>query len=485
MRQIDLQKTLCEELAKVKKRNPNNYEKILDVLRFIYKEVLTKYRYNGKEISIGFCEEHIGKNVYDLTEKENGIIDNLIDMCQNEDDRFCDKFFSAIQIPLDLFERNVSRDTRDYLYVINLYAMLKAYQYNKDDFENFEEIVNDTAFQFVHDSSTLINRVENFSEVIKIIEGYVSNPRYKEVKLLSDSYKKFIYDIQKNKNFKDIERLQEMFKMFRDFECHLKNENRNQRKVSKDLEKEIVEDIALLVHPDLLPGVYPYYSRILIYNNRYRYFKENIKVVSSNYQKEVFNTVKKLNIGMFAEINKTSDRDSFETYMDILFDSDTNTELLNKMRMLEMASEKYSSGDTDGALLTLSALDSDINKERHGDIVVEFPKENTINKVSKPKTINERMEILYREKDLIRDEFSLTEKRKSLEEFKRQVLEEMTHYSTIKFSKRQFEDDSKDTFESMIDPMNVYESINVPESKKPEPVKEMKLGVFGNWKVKR
>ena len=188
---------------------------------------------------------------------------------------------------------------------------------------------------------------------------------------------------------------------------------------------------------------------------------------------------------MFAEINKTSDRDSFETYMDILFDSDTNTELLNKMRMLEMASEKYSSGDTDGALLTLSALDSDINKERHGDIVVEFPKENTINKVSKPKTINERMEILYREKDLIRDEFSLTEKRKSLEEFKRQVLEEMTHYSTIKFSKRQFEDDSKDTFESMIDPMNVYESIKVPESKKPEPVKEKKLGVFGNWKVKR
>ena len=47
---------------------------------------------------------------------------------------------------------------------------------------------------------------------------------------------------------------------------------------------------------------------------------------------------------------------------------------------------------------------------------------------------NERMEKLYREKDLIGKGFSLTEQRKSLEEFKIKVFEEMIRHSTAKFA---------------------------------------------------
>ena len=480
MKENDFQKYLCERLVKIKSQNPTLYEKAIDVLSFIYKDVRKKFIYGEleKDGYLGSTGERIENAVLNLTEGDAGIIDNLLDICTNEDSRFSDKFFASVSIPLDLFRSDISKNTKKFLYVINIYAILKAYEYNKNDFENYEAIVDDTAFLFIKNISDFINEVRNISQVKRIIEGYVSNSKYKDIKLLRDGYKSYFEGIIEKNNEDDINRLDEMFKMFRDFKTHLDNENRNQRKVSRELEQEIAEDIALLVHPDLLPGVYPYYSRILIYNNRYRYFKENIKVVSPYYRKEVFNLVKRLNIGLFAEINKTSDKDSFETYMDILFDSDTNTELLNKMRMLKMASEKYSSGDKGAALLTLSVLDSEINKEHNGNEIVAFPKENTINKIEKPKTINERMEKLYREKDLIGKGFSLTEQRKSLEEFRMKIFEEMTRHSTAKFASNETDIAKPKQEESALGQQGSN------EEPKEKPV-EKRLGIFGTRKVKR
>ena len=49
MKENDFQKYLCERLVKIKSQNPTLYEKAIDVLSFIYKDVRKKFIYGELE----------------------------------------------------------------------------------------------------------------------------------------------------------------------------------------------------------------------------------------------------------------------------------------------------------------------------------------------------------------------------------------------------------------------------------------------------
>ena len=83
MKENDFQKYLCERLVKIKNQNPTLYEKAIDVLSFIYKDVRKKFIYGELEKD-GYLDstgERIENAVLNLTEGDAGIIDNLLDIC--------------------------------------------------------------------------------------------------------------------------------------------------------------------------------------------------------------------------------------------------------------------------------------------------------------------------------------------------------------------------------------------------------------------
>ena len=98
---------------------------------------------------------------------------------------------------------------------------------------------------------------------------------------------------------------------------------------------------------------------------------------------------------MFYFLNaRDGDKDSFIECMDKVFDSDSYSELKSKLGSIVRASIKYESGNVIGALDILKELNSDQHKEVYCGEVISYPT-NTMNLISKPKRIIDRMKYLY------------------------------------------------------------------------------------------
>lgn len=452
----DFEKKLCESLIQIKKQDSRLYNYVLNVLEFIYKDIKMScfkteedlLNIQGKIDSINSWNKtydniHQMKEFNDdlfagIVENESGIVAGLIEICQNPDSRFATKFFESIEVPIDILRRNITPNTKDYFYLMNIYAILYADHVNKDNYENFAAIVDDLTHTFI--PAHLCERIKPINNIKRkrdVISSIVTIKDYQNLPDIRSFIKTMFHNMADKSNTDDYSRLNPMFAMYQDFYRNLANLNRKNTKVSPELEQEIVSDISLLVHDDLLPGVYPYYSRIMLYNNRYQAFKEQIKAVNPYYRKEVFDTIKTLNIGLFADLNHDQKEDSFITCMNHLFDSDTYRELLNKLNVLKLTSQTYTRGNKESAFNEINYFFSDQNKERFDDIVIAYPSHNSLNKISKPKTIDQRMSALYQEYNLVRPSFDLTERKENLEKLTQDIYQEMLNYQVIKFASKQ------------------------------------------------
>lgn len=421
-----MQASLCKKLEEIKKLNPANYHKINRVLRFLYKTVGEEY-FDKKINSAQLSEEiyhaaHIGGSTMhqlqvssnrnlkeDLfsryIEEKGSIIDLLFDICKDENPSFAKYFFDKIEVPLSTFENGIFYDTDSYLYVYNLYTMLKAYENNKEDFDSFKIIVDDICYIFI--SNAIANEIETSDKKV-LINKILSNEFYPSNDLLRGLMIRTIKEARTRKDEADQKRLDNMFMFLNEL---IRDKIRFSKlgyvgyTIKPQIFDIIANDITLLVHRDLLPGCEPFYDPILLFGNHYQALKEEIKVVGVNHREEVYSYFIDLNPGMFEELNKDQEEDSFNECIKNIFDSDTYYELYRKLESLSKADESYKKGDKESAFFRIKDLASNQYKEALLGSVLIFPTDNN-NKIEKPKSIGERTKTLFLKHDLIPQDFN-------------------------------------------------------------------------------
>ena len=416
-----MENIICINLEKIKEENVKKYEEARKILKFVYNTAK---------------EKSFKTDLYDKLMSNNGIVEMLFDICNDKDERFAQKFFQKTSIPIDFLEDDILGEPEPYRYVFNLYTMLKAYECNKENYENFEAIVKDVCYTFdcgdgiTMDDSTTEKWLQSKKE---LIDKIVNIKEYSNNKLLRELLKRTISEISMVYEKEEIERLNEMFSLYRNLNIDLERYKRCGYVVSDETVKEVLEDITLLVHRDLLPGSEPLYDRILLLGDRYKCLKEAIKVVLPQHRKEVFAYLKHLNLDMFEELNQDSKEDSFNECIKIIFDSDTYQELLEKLDIIKMASKEYEYNKNKSlAFSLLKDLGSDKHKEVVDGKIISYPTDS-INKINKPDSIAKRMEYLYKQNDLINPGINLIyDQPETIIDYLRKIETERESYKKLK-----------------------------------------------------
>ena len=301
-------------------------------------------------------------------EANNGLKTLLKDMYDNEDNRFIDKYKECFSSTFGFHRRKILPDK--YINTFNiLYMFLEAYRYHKDDFDNFNFIIDDIVLN-TYSKDFLFN-----SNRLDLINKIISNKNYKDVSELRDLFK-YVLTCSDDEVNDSYLYYQSMFILLdRDMDGKLTS---SIIKYSMDnFDKEERSVVVDLFNSDILST----YDRFWYVNNKLKEVEDNVLI-----RKEIFSKIKTFNIYMFDELSK--DEDYFIKAINIILDSDSYTELTSKLDIVKVSSDLYTSGKYSEGLNMLRLLDSYYHKEIVNGRVISCSLE-------KPKTIVSRMASLY------------------------------------------------------------------------------------------
>lgn len=309
------------------------------------------------------CDIPFGTRLFDTCDwslRKKYIISKLKELGLNKD--FRDKFMSCY-------------DKNDYGF-LNLYMIAIAYEFQKDNFDNFRAILDDMIV--VPDYCTEFTALDFF----KYFVGYfIACEDYKDIIDMRESFKFFLNNFD-GRCYSDIinkvvNRCEHIIDCKDDF-CRNEVYGLSMRKVFEG--REI------------------YFNPLFIWEKgRLSYINNKLYEIESNpsIREEIFMSLRELVVSPFKFINEGNSEDSFFECMDIVFDSDTYSEMFKKIKAINKAGMLWHHhGKRVEALEIIKNLNSEEYKEKAGDRVVGYPS-GGINKVLKPKTIIERMKVLY------------------------------------------------------------------------------------------
>lgn len=272
---------------------------------------------------------------------------------------------------------------------IMTYLLLRGFHHQKNNFDNFKVIVDDLK---EYKARYMFLDISDFSINMDLIEFIFSNKYYKDL-VNTREYLKMLYEKIGNIGF-------DSFAFFKDYEKYLTIYEDGKVLGSDEVVTARVFDkmIGNLLNNNKDSF---YYNKILLFDNRFEYFNNSLYRVEENYyiRNEIVSLLDKFSVDMFNELNVDNYEDSFITSIGCVFDSDTYYEMFNKLHVIVEASELFDKGNKIDALEMIKSLNNEEHKERIGDKVVEFSS-NSINIVEKPKTIIERMKVLYNRIDV-------------------------------------------------------------------------------------
>lgn len=284
------------------------------------------------------------------------------------DDRFKEKFL------LEVGNYKWSCSFVDY-YIISL-----AYCSNKrnGNYDNFCAIIDD-----IKDIDTgCIDNDLFFIYIGNLIKVIVENENYKDIPNLRRCLKQIITVRSRDDSLKYVDIDRQIERLY------------NDRCIYSDIDSDYfnkVLDARVGYLIDLQDNSKKmYYSRILLYGDRYFYFNDKLHEIESNsyIKKVIFSYIIKFDYKMFNELNIDCKKDSFITCMDIVFDSDSYHELFSKLDAIVYAGGEYGIGNKADAFKIVKELKSDSYKRKYKGCVVSYP--NCMNMKVKPKTILDR-----------------------------------------------------------------------------------------------
>jgi len=308
------------------------------------------------------CDIPFGTRLFDTCDwrkRKEYIISKFKELGLNKE--FRDKFISC-------YEKN------DYGF-LNLYMIAIAYEFQKDNFGNFEAILDD--MMVIPDYCTEFTAVDLFKYFIGF---FVACNDYKDIKDIRESFKFFL------NNF--------------DGRCYSEVINNvvNRCDYIIDCKDDFCRnEVYGLSMRKALEGREIYFNPLFVWGKgRLSYINNKLHEIESNpsIRNEIFIYLRELVVNPFDVLNEGNNEDSFFECMDIVFDSDTYSEMFKKIKAINKAGMLCLKGKKKEGLEIIKYLNSEEYKEKVGDMIVGYPT-NGINMIQKPKTMIERMKYLY------------------------------------------------------------------------------------------
>lgn len=393
-------------LKKIEQNNGLYEDEVIRILKFINQDVyktidklLEKYYADDTiyQVVEGVERDREELGIY-LDAPENSILTYLSEMIEDNKTEFIERFFGVCNRYFKLIDNGLYdiEDFNPMTLTFNLYVMLRAYHEYKDDFSYYDSFVNDFTF-LINNGSLLDNEAySGYSLFLKekkdIIDHLISLKAFTDYPAIKDFLVDMVRNVTEKKN-DDNEILEE-------YEATL------------ELIKKAVEDTKKYIdHPKYNEAIFNkvltdmfktfddpdseyFYSPILSLGDRHEYIMEAYENYLDNgeYLDEVVGAIDQFDNGFFEYLDQINGdgKDSFISCMEMVFDSDSFFELLNKLHRLLAATVSFHYKRVDEALLSVRELSTDSFKRIICDKKITLDTD-TVNKVDKPTLIVDRM----------------------------------------------------------------------------------------------
>lgn len=320
------------------------------------------------------------KYLTDALERHGGLKDMFRDLYENPDTRFIYMYKESFSSTFGFHRRQILPDK--YINTFNyLFMFLEAYRFNRNDFDNFNAIVKDI-LSCSYSNEFLFDKVR-----WNMIDRIISNTNYNKIPELSRFFKYVLTSSEEE--FKDSYLYYRSMMMMVD--SVLYNDGDETFDVANNIIKYSLDNYHREEYPVSIDLVY---SDILLFGNRFSYLNNKLKEIEPNIyiRRDIFSRITSFSKELFNALSK--DEDYLIRSLDIVFDSDTYTELISKLNVLSSASSLYDSGKFKEASEMIFLLDDLCHKETFNGKVIQHEYAG-----SKPVTIIERMADLYSEID--------------------------------------------------------------------------------------
>ena len=393
-------------LRKIEQNNGLYEEEVIRILKFINQDVyktiddrLEKYYSDDTSYQVvdGVERDRDDLEVF-LDAPENSILTYLSEMISDNKTEFIERFFEMCSRYFKIIDEGLydPKDFNPMTLTFNFYVMLKAYHEYKDDFDFFDNFIND--FDFLIDNGDLFENEAYSGYSLFLKEKKANIDSLIELKSFSEypGIKSFIVETVKNiTTKKDAEN-----EILEDYESTLKL-----------IKGAVEETIKYKDHPKYNPDTFNkvlgeifktfedpeceyFYSPILSLGNRHDYIMEAYEKYLDDpaYLDEVIGAIDQFDNSLFEYLDQVNDdgKDSFISCMEMVFDSDCFFELLNKLHRLLAGTVSFKYKRVDEALLSVREISTNSFKRVLCDKKITLDSD-TVNKVEKPTLIVDRM----------------------------------------------------------------------------------------------
>ena len=345
--------------------------------------------------------------VYAFLDKEEGsVISYFREMVKENKQEFIDLFIEKTEPYFELI-KNKYYNLSDYnvaSFSFNLYAMLAAYHFCKDDFERYKVILEDS--DFLINCRNYPSNSHFFSKKKKVIDLLIGSSVYDKNATIREEFVSTLKDIFNYYSFNDnyvdsldvgldsIERIQKAYD-----EVHEEFPDALMLDI-KSLSSNIISAIK---YNQQIKGRYHKY---FLLGRRYNFLNSSLSeyIASDGLNDEIINRVIDMDFTMFNEQSVDGEgkldfdnNDFLIKCLESVLDSDCFEEVNRKLVALKYASELYLDGEKEKALSMCDKLCTGDYKCVHKGKIVEYNlNSNSMNQVEKPKRIADRLVMTYK-----------------------------------------------------------------------------------------
>lgn len=409
---ISINEYICDKLTLLKQENSIVYDKVYDVLSFIYHDIDKEYysklkdKYEMEDLvkkagdrdyrdnRAYYLEREHDELFNTFINKEQGIIDLLFELALSKDKIFQDKFFESISLPINMYREGVVFNSTPASYIYNLYAMLYAYSSNKGNYQNYEAIVDDIKHNLITDGNYYGNKENYYADKKEMINKFLEIPNYYQNTSIRELFKKIMSRFKYRLEDEEKMKYKVMLNSFSKLYDGIKEAKKQGITLDEEIINEIEQDLTSLAK-DLDKEVY--LERVLLFNNRYQFIKERLPKLdeTSNVRQTIIGKMGNLDNSFFEYLNSLNiyDGDSFNEIMKIVFDSDSFQGLFRRLDSVSQASYSYQKQDKETALRIVKELTSEKHDQHYDGVPIILPQ--NANNITKPDSIAERMILFF------------------------------------------------------------------------------------------
>lgn len=380
------------DLLNYLKTNNSKYEqKTIRLLKFLYDDVLgsldlesSKQEYDGLSDLLNYFRDCIDDYIYDSDEN---IIDSLSRMIKDGKDEYIDIFFNKLDLYFLIVDQHLYDEVEfsPHTFVFNIYLFLKGYNIYNDNIEQFKTFIEEYSGFIQPGFLSDLRCVDDLclGKKKQIIDKIFERFDFEKISVLKKCLDNIKKDMCVSCSEEKIDNILESIDYIIPVVSDVYELKENVSEKEWDFYWRKVEEI----YSFYLEETDCFYAPILLYKNRFEYIQERYSscLNQESYMNEILEYIKVLDNNLFSFLDSEYINcvDSFEVCMNIVFDSDTLREMLNKMIELSEVSIAFSSKNITKSetLKRINSLSSDQFKkvmENGQKVMLSYSDEDSI-----------------------------------------------------------------------------------------------------------